>query len=530
MALNLVKYLRFTGQNGYVCGAFRYDSPFYPSRQYAHPIGPGTTRDYTALLAKLFEYNGLSLYPGVMAIRGWPGTVRHGNRTQYEVVNEGEHTAVNVDADGQQDLRTFLMSVPALNPATSEMRTELANIAEEIATRYAPFKSVRGIYWLCGGAWQPFYTVQGGLMTKEIATSYSYDDDTMARFFDSIHQPLPGVPKDPARFRQRYEYIKANAEPAWIDFRCRSLAECHDVIADRIHGVRQDLIYYPCEVNQGIGCLFKSGGTPYEVLKLQAYDPAMHAGKTNRVYVHHQFDFPLLKDGFEHALWKDNIRMTGDRMKSLVYPLHLQMHLDPEVNAVYERGEPHLGAFVQRQFHEIGYWVPQDAPPGFYTPPPAKASTREAIPTCFQYPQPAGWRWFHDFALMFARTTPEFVSWMWCDGRIPMGHEEQLQYVSAFIRSLPLGRFEAVGETSSGVFARAQVVEKGKPRVLYLVNTSLEPQTVVLRAHGRTRLVDRISGEKLSGTHGTWTLALDRAALRSFTLDRGARDVRLETR
>ncbi len=521
-AVNLVKYLRFTGQDGYVCGLYRYDSPRYPSQQYSHYAAPDVTVDYTALLAKLFEYNGLKLYPSVMTTRAWPGTVRHAHRTQYEVVTEGEHTAVNVGPDGQQDLRTFLAGVPALNPASPELRTELGNMAAEIAGRYASFTSVPGIFWIAGGAWQPFYTVQGGSVTEASALRYSYDDDTLARFFAEQGQPLPEDPHDPARFQKRYDYIMANLKQEWIAFRCKLLAECHDVIAGAMRQVRPDLVYYPCEINNVPSLVYRSGGAFYDRLKQHAMDPALHAGKDDRAYVHHRWDLALLKDGLSVG------GMTPERMKSEVYPLHGRGLLDPELNAAYEQAAPRVGAFLQRQFQEYPFTQPTNALPGFYTPPARLAQDRWAIPCNIQYAQPAGWRWLHDYALMFARTTPELVTWMWCDGRIPVGHEAQIQYLSAFIRSLPLGRYETVAETASGVFARLLELQPGQARVLYLVNTSLEPQTVALQVRNNERLIDRVTGATLAGTNGVWTLSLERAALRAFTLGPTASDIRLK--
>ncbi|MDD5708675.1 MAG: hypothetical protein PHR35_22395, partial [Kiritimatiellae bacterium] len=523
VAVNLVKYLRFTGQDGYVCGLYRYDSPYYPSRQYSHPVAPSVVADFTALLAKMFEHNDLKLYPSVMTTRTWPGTTRHGNRTQYEVVTEGEHTAVAVSPDGQQDLRTFLAGIPALNPASPELRDELANMAEEIATRYAPFKSVKGIFWIAGGAWQPFYTVQGGNATEESATRYSYDDDTMARFFKKLGKPLPGDPKDPKRFRTRYDWIKANAWSQWIAFRCELLDECHAVIAGRIRKVNRDLVYYPCEINNVIQMRYRFGGAPYDLLKLHAMDPAPHAGKEGTVYVHHRWDLALLKDNMSQP------GITPEQMKQKGFPLQRDTLLDPELNAAYEKAAPYVGVFLQRQFQEYGYEQPTNVPPGFYRPSPASEGLRWPIHANIEYAQPAGWRWLADYALMFARTTPEFVTWMWSDGRIPMGHEEQIQYLAAFIRSLPAGRFEALGETPSGVFARAQPASRSKPRALYLVNTSMEPQTVLLRANDKATLADRVTGERMAGTGGAWTIPLDRAALRSFTLEPGGGDIRLES-
>jgi hypothetical protein len=121
------------------------------------------------------------------------------------------------------------------------------------------------------------------------------------------------------------------------------------------------------------------------------------------------------------------------------------------------------------------------------------------------------------------------VTWMWCDGRIPVGHEEQIQYLAAFIQSLPLGRYETVGETPDGVFARLLERQRqpGEPRVLYLVNTSLEPRTVVLHVHHNALLTDRVTGKTVLGADGVWTVPLERAALRSFTLGPAASDIRL---
>jgi hypothetical protein len=117
---------------------------------------------------------------------------------------------------------------------------------------------------------------------------------------------------------------------------------------------------------------------------------------------------------------------------------------------------------------------------------------------------------------------------MWCDGRIPVGHEEQIQYLSAFIRSLPLGRFETVGETPGGVIARLLEPQPGQARVLYLVNTRLEPQTVALQVRNNERLTDRVTAATLAGTNGVWTVSMERAALRAFTLGPAASDIRLK--
>jgi hypothetical protein len=92
------------------------------------------------------------------------------------------------------------------------------------------------------------------------------------------------------------------------------------------------------------------------------------------------------------------------------------------------------------------------------------------------YPQEGGRAYLADFALMMARGTPNYISYMWSDNTIPMGHEPEHQEFARAFRSLPAGHYREA-DRQQGVFCR---VLDGKPAAFYVVNTTGQPITVEL--------------------------------------------------
>ncbi len=88
---------------------------------------------------------------------------------------------------------------------------------------------------------------------------WGYDDYTIAQFSRDTGQTPPGEAGDPKRFRQRYDWLLANAREEWLNWRCAQITAWHRRLADRVRQARTDLKLY---VNGGFEDLRGAGIDP----------------------------------------------------------------------------------------------------------------------------------------------------------------------------------------------------------------------------------------------------------------------------
>ena len=241
--VNLVKRLRFAGENAYHFGQYMYNGVLYPS-VYAdatsqfHAGYSGDLRDYGVLMAKMFEENGLGWFS---SLEFW-GMDRLQLTGPDEDMADGMETLAQVSKDGRQ-LTSFRGRI-ILNYVHPKARKHFETVINELIALYGKEPGWKGITVqlneVLGPCWHygsrdPYYA--------------SYDDTTIALFEKETGIRIPegrgqrsevSAP-DPERFTKRYAWLMTNAKQEWTDWRCAKLAEVYDWIKNRLKETREDL-------------------------------------------------------------------------------------------------------------------------------------------------------------------------------------------------------------------------------------------------------------------------------------------------
>ena len=154
--------------------------------------------------------------------------------------------------------------------------------------------------------------------------------------------------------------------------------------------------------------------------------------------------------------------------------------------------------YLHRQFYEQGMDLRSEPTLKWFWSPDVKR-----LATC-SYPQQGGRAYLLDFLLLLARGTPNYISYMWCDSTIPMGHELEHQEFAAAYRSLPPGYYKEA-DRQDDVFARYS--DDGK-KAFYVVNTGAAAASVELKAGLSGEFADAVTGAGLKVEEGKAKVAL----------------------
>ena len=148
--------------------------------------------------------------------------------------------------------------------------------------------------------------------------------------------------------------------------------------------------------------------------------------------------------------------------------------------------------FLHRQFYEQHVRLPRDPGRKWMWAPDVDSLV------CISYPQQGGRGYLADFAHMLARGTPNYISYMWCDSTIPLGHEPMHREVAAVYRHLPPGHYREA-DRKDGLFAR---VLEGRRPAFYVVNTTGAAAAGELRTGCSGAFLDPVAGQAIDVTDG----------------------------
>lgn len=232
-AINMVKRMKFAGENAHYMGQYMYEGVLYPSAfadRTACGMGySGSLRDYGVLLARMFEENELGLFSTLQIM----GSDRIPLAASDEAVAEGAPTFSQVDRHGAQ-----LSFLGRVNPNWIQppVRGFYEQIINELTALYGGEKGWKGIvlhhYNVTGPSWSAPQHEPGAA---------SYDDYTIARFEEETGLSLPVDESDPERFAKRHDWLAENAAAQWTEWRCAKMHEIYDWTARRLKAVRPDL-------------------------------------------------------------------------------------------------------------------------------------------------------------------------------------------------------------------------------------------------------------------------------------------------
>jgi hypothetical protein len=173
-----------------------------------------------------------------------------------------------VSSDGKT--RTFPPHYNALAPENQDWYVAMVG---ELADRYKDYPALEGIS-LRDMAWA------NPALNNLVDLDWGYDDATVTRFKKETGSAVSlGRADDPQRFATRHAWLTGPGRQAWIDWRCRNIADLIRRIRDRIRLARPDLkLYLNVFGEQGVYTgSFSGEDSPSLVARLResGIDPAL---------------------------------------------------------------------------------------------------------------------------------------------------------------------------------------------------------------------------------------------------------------
>ncbi len=235
---NLIRYLRFTGQNTYFAGIYMYNGAWFPSSRFqgsptdgADDSGLGWPGGAVALMARMFEANDLNLVLGVEFF-GSRKILQLDDASDAEV-QQGRESVRLINNNGEQ-----VHGYGVYNFLLPEVRDEMVALAKEITDRYRQYPGVKGITWLQAPVFPPEMG-RGSWADRPSGLEVGYGDKTIDLFRRETAVPVPKF-EGPRRFAQRYEWLLQNAKKSWISWRSNKVYELDETLASVFRSARPD--------------------------------------------------------------------------------------------------------------------------------------------------------------------------------------------------------------------------------------------------------------------------------------------------
>ena len=499
--LNLIKKMRFSGQNMFLMGQFMYTGTMYPS-QYGYDMnGPAAPPDiaceYGALMMRMFEQHDMGFISGF----------EFGNIPELsdsyltpEELRAGKPTLLSVSRHG-----TFAQGwfngymVNFLHP---EVQKVIYQMTDELIALYQEYPAWKGMGFILDRWLGPL--IQGDYSPRIL--EWGYEDYSIELFQKKTGIKIPIPPQDPDRFQKRYEWLMANARERWIQFRCDEITALYREIAQRLRRARPDLRVFlffdePLGSIPEYADMDETWGHPEKQLEL-----VRHFG----------FDPPALKKipGVSlswtiRTLTASPVRPRGPHWGVARDLCHSQdwqnFFANDGVGATYV----HIG------FTEWSFKPPKDI--GW--PYSGKYSFVPAT-TCYLWPP-------GDYAAdywtnQFVRTNPTAIAHTWCDSNLPGNPDHELRLFARAYRTLPNGKYQRL--TGNGLdtniwIASTQVKDEG---YCYAANTNWWELEVNLRFAPGSQIYDLIADQPVKlDPQRRWTFHLRPYGIQTFRVVQG---------
>jgi hypothetical protein len=477
---NLVRYMRYRGDTTLFYGIYRYRAAGFPSRTFP-PASSEYDVDLPALVARMFERNGLRVVFNVMANNPLPTSRLH-EFSHYDIV-QGANAPENVNQEGHRD-PPGRASFPSSNPFHPAVREAYCRLAAELGERYGKYPAVAGISWLAGQSWwEPCVTapaLRDDLSAEEadrILLGATCDDETMNQFQHWASLTLPGKPPAPDRFANRYQWIQDHAKEKFLDFHCWAMSQTHLAFQKAFAAKAPGKDYLAIDFYYDVFSRKREWSSPLDAVRRVGFGPAWCAGAPGFVYSAY---LPELNGCtyWEHAFASWGITK---RIQRFLTDERLARALDYDGRTA---------RFLHRQFYEQRILLPKDPKRKWIFSPDVECMVYVS------YPQQGGRGYLADFAYALARGTPSYISYSWCDSSIPLGHEPMHRQIAAVYRNLPAGRYREA-DRDGGVFVRALDRHDGRPPAFYVVNTTGEVAQRDLRTGCSGTFRDPVAGRTI---------------------------------
>ena len=464
------RYLRFTGQNLHVMGAWQYyegNTAFVPLVAANGSRIPNDLRD---VAVRVFGANDIAVMASVEYVA--QTTVTYEFPANDGEVALGADTVSVVDREGRQPW--VWLGRYGWNFQHPRVQAVMLDTARALADKFADQPHFLGVNWTSylSGDYQPAFGSQG---TTDPFT-YSFDDVTIALFQRQTGIEVPGEPLDPGRFARRADFLTSPAHrEQWIQWRCEKLREFFAKLELTLHGQREDLavsasLYF--DINHAIA--WKQSGEPLrEYLRSWGWDPQLFRDSEHTTLPH-----------WMHATLR--YAPTVKTPSNEAYAAGWAQNTDPQWQELFNQGK-HRAVMIVHHWQEHERFA-QTLPEREGWPRPFQATLQAQASGDFAR---------EPFTAALITDDPQTVMFGFNDLNLITGHEQELREFARVLTALPSDRFTSVLDTSLTTNIAIRQLKRDDGLWFYVVNPAYWPIRGRIVLSGTGAVTSIPSGERV---------------------------------
>lgn len=468
------QYMKFTGQNLHVMGAFQYNEM---NLSYEAPDRVETgriLRDIRDVALRVFESNGISMI----------STIEY---SHHLAMLEGSSYCVKGD---KYMPKNSSGESPSLNGVTttsighSEVENAMLYVIDDLAYRFSGSPAWKGVYLMSFPTTfgHSFYAPQGSPL------DWDYSDETIAAYESDTGDTVPGTPGDSSRFLQRYNYLTGETKkPGWISWRCNKVRDITLAVRDKLHEYRNDL-----------ECMF---GFYLNSLTIKDWVDS-EDNYTDHIGQYSLNPSLLLTDT---DIWPVRYMFPEGGMRAALYPYPQvwEQHVGQQAIDAYQRTTNR-----SVMLHSGWYEMERDLPNGNFQQRTILSQAPDV------YSQEA-------FAQALIGSDPEIILYGFTDVGLMVGNEQQLRKFAKVYTALPADKFSPVLNTGFTNNVAIRSLTKDGKYWFYLVNPGYWTSEVTLDISGVSSLFDIGTGQTTAVTAGQIVVNLPPYGVAAFRDDSG---------
>jgi hypothetical protein len=478
------QYLRFTGQNLHVMGAWQYfegNTAFAPLSVANGSRIPNDLRD---VAVRVFGANGIAVMASVEYVA--QTTVSHEFPANDGEVALGADTISVIDREGRQPW--IWLGRYGWNFQHPRVQGVMLDAARALANKFTDQPNFLGVNWTSylSGDYQPAFGSQG---TTDPLT-YSFDDVTVSLFQQQTGIKVPGEPRDPNRFALRADFLTSPEQrDRWVQWRCGKMREFFAKLEQTLRGQRDDLLCNASlyvDINHAMSWK-QSGESLREYLRSWGWDPQLFLDSDHITLPH-----------WMHATLR--YAPTVKTPSNETYAAGWAQNTDPQGQELFNQGK-------QRAVMIVHHWQEHER---FAQTLPE----REGWPRPFQatlQAQASGDFAREPFTSALITDDPQTVMFGFSDLSLITGHEQELREFARVLTSLPKDRFTSVLGTSLTTNIAIRQLKRDDGLWFYVANPAYWPirGRIVVSGDGDVTSVPSGMQIETAITGGQRTIAFD---------------------
>ncbi len=466
------QYLKFTGQNMHVMGAFQYDDK---NLSYEPPDRVETgriLRDIRDIALRVFESNGISMI----------STIEYSNHLS---MLEGSSYCVAGDKYMPKDYsgESPTGSVITTSIGHSDVQNALLYVIDDLAYRFSGSSAWKGVYLMAypGTLGPAFYS-------EDDPYAWDYSDAAIAAYESDSGDTVPGTDGDPDRFLDRYNYLTGGTKKAaWTSWRCNEIHDLTLAARNKLHTYRNDL---ECMFGFYLSSLIIKNWVDSEedytdYMAQYSLDPSLYLSDDN--------------------IWPVRYMYPEGTTRAAIYPYPQvwEQHVGQQAIAAYGRATNR-----SVMLHSGWYEMERSFSNGDFQ----QRTIMSQAPG--QYSQEA-------FAQALIGSDPEIVMYGFTDIGFMVGNEQELRKFAKMYTALPKDKFNTVQSTTftSNVVIR-DITKDGK-YWFYVVNPGYWTSQATINISGASSLFDIGAGQTVTVTAGEIVVNLPPYGVAAFRDDSG---------